>query len=163
MQPDTITHELQALCVSHPQPAGSIVDQLWDALGHRTAEEADEVMMLRREFIYHVHPWQIDFRQDQKIATPTWIVDEQPVLTEAATDFAGIRCPLCNWRPSATDRWFCGNHGHPEYFYGGCGTMWNTFTTRGRCPGCAHQWRYTCCLRCHQWSLHESWYSAASE
>jgi hypothetical protein len=26
------------------------------------------------------------------------------------------------------------------------------------CPGCAHQWRYTACLRCEGWSLHEDWY-----
>jgi hypothetical protein len=52
----------------------------------------------------------------------------------------------------------CSSCGHPEYFDGGCGTTWNTFTTRGLCPGCGHQWRWTTCLACHGWSRHEDWY-----
>lgn len=43
MQPDTITHELQVICVSQPQPAGGIVDQLWGALGQGTPEELGEL------------------------------------------------------------------------------------------------------------------------
>ena len=35
---------------------------------------------------------------------------------------------------------------------------WNTFETRGKCPDCAHQWRWTSCLRCEGWSRHEDWY-----
>jgi hypothetical protein len=62
---------------------------------------------------------------------------------------AEIYCPLCAWRPTATDRWIC----HPE-----CGTVWNTFWTRGLCPGCGHQWRETACLRCQRMSPHEYWY-----
>ena len=46
----------------------------------------------------------------------------------------------------------------PEPPFDGCGTSWNTFLTRGRCPGCRHQWQWTSCLRCHGWSLHEDWY-----
>jgi hypothetical protein len=62
---------------------------------------------------------------------------------------AEIYCPLCAWRPKATDRWWC----HP-----GCGAEWNTFWTRGLCPGCGHQWLETACLRCQRMSPHESWY-----
>ena len=36
--------------------------------------------------------------------------------------------------------------------------MWNTFWTRGVCPGCGHQWRETACLQCRKKSPHESWY-----
>jgi len=69
-----------------------------------------------------------------------------------------IRCPKCKWQPKASSRWFCGPCEYPENFFGGCGSSWNTFTSRGRCPGCAHQWRWTACLRCTEWSLHEDWY-----
>jgi hypothetical protein len=62
---------------------------------------------------------------------------------------AEIYCPKCSWCPSATDRWVC----NPS-----CGTVWNTFWTRGLCPGCGHQWQDTACLRCRKWSPHESWY-----
>lgn len=79
------------------------------------------------------------------------------------TEFEGIRCPLCRWRPRASDEWECGDCGHPEYFYGGCGTCWNTFDTRGLCPGCGHQWRWTFCLSCWEWSLHEDWYEKGDE
>jgi hypothetical protein len=69
-----------------------------------------------------------------------------------------IRCPLCAWEPDASSRWGCVRTDVPEGFSGGCGTVWNTFSTRGRCPGCQHQWRWTHCLRCTEWSLHEDWY-----
>jgi hypothetical protein len=46
----------------------------------------------------------------------------------------------------------------PEPPFKGCGTVWNTFLTKGRCPGCSHQWRWTSCLQCQQWSLHDDWY-----
>jgi hypothetical protein len=77
---------------------------------------------------------------------------------KANTDFEGIRCPLCNWTPNASDRWCCTDCDAPEYFYGGCYTSWNTFETRGKCPTCAHQWIWTSCHFCHQMSLHEDWY-----
>jgi hypothetical protein len=77
-------------------------------------------------------------------------------------EFEGIRCPLCRWQPDASSMWFCEGVGTPEKFTGGCGTRWNTFETRGRCPGCAHQWRWTVCLRCSGWSLHEDWYEEGS-
>jgi hypothetical protein len=79
-------------------------------------------------------------------------------LEDVPTDFSKIRCPLCAWQPRPFDRWVCTNVGAPEFFFAGCGHHWNTFTTRGRCPKCSHQWRYTTCFRCKQMSLHEDWY-----
>jgi hypothetical protein len=58
-----------------------------------------------------------------------------------------IRCPKCRWQPGRDDRWMCG-----------CGQQWNTFDTRGVCPGCDAKWRDTQCLRCHEWSPHDDWY-----
>jgi DNA-directed RNA polymerase subunit RPC12/RpoP len=72
--------------------------------------------------------------------------------------FSGIRCPRCGWRPSDESRWACDWPGTPEPRFHSCGTVWNTFSTRGRCPECGHQWQWTSCLRCGQWSLHEDWY-----
>ena len=72
--------------------------------------------------------------------------------------FERIRCPLCDWTPSRSSRWFCSGAGTPEPAFDSCGTAWNTFTTRGLCPGCQHQWQWTSCLRCSGWSLHEDWY-----
>jgi predicted amidophosphoribosyltransferase len=60
-----------------------------------------------------------------------------------------IYCPLCEYRPSASDRWQC----RP-----GCHTVWNTFETRARCPGCSKQWRDTWCPACGVQSPHEDWY-----
>ena len=65
-----------------------------------------------------------------------------------------IRCPKCSWEPAKSDRWLC----EP-----GCGHVWNTFETRARCPGCAKQWTYTECLRCHVSSAHEDWYELDEE
>lgn len=83
---------------------------------------------------------------------------EEKEREKDATDFAHVRCPLCRWQPTASSLWFCSDWGDPEYFFGGCGTAWNTFETNGRCPGCSHQWKYTSCLRCARWSPHEAWY-----
>ena len=69
-----------------------------------------------------------------------------------------IRCPLCEWEPGPGSEWACVRIDVPEGFRGGCGTVWNTFATRGRCPGCQYQWKWTKCLRCGGWSLHEDWY-----
>ena len=60
-----------------------------------------------------------------------------------------IYCPRCAWAPSPDDRWEC----RP-----GCHVVWNTFETRGRCPGCSKRWLVTVCLACFQASLHEHWY-----
>ncbi len=73
-------------------------------------------------------------------------------------DYPHIRCPKCNWQPKKESLWFCSNCDAPEYFYEACGTAWNTFDTGGKCPGCKHQWRWTSCLSCSQWSLHNDWY-----
>jgi hypothetical protein len=74
---------------------------------------------------------------------------EDESLTGVTEDdrFNGIRCPKCTWRPVSSSRWSC----H-------CGCSWNTFDTRGRCPGCGYQWQDTACLSCHRWSRHDEWY-----
>jgi hypothetical protein len=71
-----------------------------------------------------------------------------------------IRCPICEWTPAKASKWYCSACPEPEGFLGGCGMMWNTFDTRGLCPGCRHQWRWTSCLACGGWSLHEDWYAS---
>jgi len=81
---------------------------------------------------------------------------------EDSVDFSRIRCPLCKWRPTPAHRWFCAQCDYPEFFADGCGACWNTFSTRGRCPGCGHQWRWTACLNCSGWSPHENWYEKKS-
>lgn len=68
---------------------------------------------------------------------------------------AEIFCPHCQWRPSAEDRWVCTRND--------CGTQWNTFWTRGVCPGCAYQWRNTQCLACDEMPPHEHWYHTPLE
>ena len=73
-----------------------------------------------------------------------------------------IRCPLCQWQPSPSTLWACESYGTPEPYFGGCGTLWNTFSTRGKCPGCSHQWKWTSCPNCHEWSLHDDWYAEES-
>ena len=70
-----------------------------------------------------------------------------------------VRCPSCGWQPGPASQWGCVTTEAPEHFSPGCGTSWNTFQTRGRCPGCSHQWKYTACLNCHAWAKHEEWYS----
>ena len=72
--------------------------------------------------------------------------------------FRGIRCPLCGWRPVASSRWMCSCIVTPEPYFESCGYVWNTFETRGRCPGCGHQWHWTTCQRCSEPSPHEDWY-----
>lgn len=74
-----------------------------------------------------------------------------------------VRCPRCHWEPAKFDRWICTSQGAPEYFDLGCGTAWNTFDTHGQCPGCRHQWQWTSCLACHEWSPHEEWYEDVGE
>jgi hypothetical protein len=80
-------------------------------------------------------------------------------LKDAPTDFGRIRCPLCRWQPKKSSRWSCGDFGS----HSGCGTTWNTFDTRGVCPGCDYQWKWTVCLRCHRSSPHEAWYENEAE
>lgn len=91
---------------------------------------------------------------------PVPIIIDIPGAHDEET-FGRIRCPLCRWQPSASSLWCCECVGTPEPFFVGCGTMWNTFSTGGRCPGCHHQWQWTSCLHCNQPSLHADWYEAA--
>ena len=77
--------------------------------------------------------------------------------------FSGIRCPLCSWRPDASSVWCCDCVDTPEPMFESCGMVWNTFSTRGRCPGCGHEWHWTSCLRCGESSLHEAWYETAGQ
>ena len=74
-----------------------------------------------------------------------------------------IRCPSCGWQPAPSSRWSCVDTGAPENFSAGCGHAWNTFETKGRCPGCSYQWRHTACLQCQAWAKHEDWYTAEDE
>jgi hypothetical protein len=86
----------------------------------------------------------------------------KPDLDDVEEAFSRIRCPLCAWQPSPNDRWSCvWVEGSPEPPFPSCGAIWNTFRTRGSCPGCRHQWRWTSCLRCAGWSLHEDWYEVS--
>lgn len=94
--------------------------------------------------------------------------DEQDVVEKSKSSEAGgstrrIRCPLCKWSPDKTSRWTCWDCGHPEYFFDGCGTEWNTFDTRGVCPTCSHKWIWTSCLSCWSWSKHEAWYQDTND
>jgi hypothetical protein len=59
----------------------------------------------------------------------------------------GIRCPQCKWTPRTKNLWSCN-----------CGHQWNTFDTRGLCPGCGHQWEITECLACGAMPPHAYWY-----
>lgn len=77
--------------------------------------------------------------------------------------FSRIRCPLCEWKPNSDSRWTCAPFGTPEPSFDACGTTWNTFATRGRCPGCDHQWTWTSCLKCGVASKHDDWYEEEPE
>jgi hypothetical protein len=77
-------------------------------------------------------------------ATPT-VVEDAP---GGPSGPPRIRCPKCNWTPSAEDRWQC----H-------CKHVWNTFDTGGVCPSCLYQWKITMCPKCGQWSAHSDWYT----
>jgi hypothetical protein len=94
----------------------------------------------------------------QKNLNSDEIIEKLKQKEKEKNDFNRIRCPHCKWQPKASSLWFCSDCDFPEYFYKSCGTAWNTFNTHGKCPGCQHQWRWTSCLSCSQWSLHEDWY-----
>jgi hypothetical protein len=72
----------------------------------------------------------------------------------AMKDEPDIFCPQCEWRPRAEDRWHC---------VPSCGMIWNTFWTRGVCPGCGIKWPKTQCHACGELSPHEHWYHYPSE
>ena len=69
-----------------------------------------------------------------------------------------IRCPKCQWQPDRSSTWVCWSGPGPEPPFESCGAAWHTFDTGGRCPGCSHQWQWTTCLRCQEWSRHLDWY-----
>ncbi len=94
----------------------------------------------------------------QKSSKTDEIIEKLKEAEKTATDFKRIRCPKCNWQPKKESLWYCCDCDYPEYFYDSCGTAWNTFDTRGKCPVCRHQWRFTTCLSCGNWSRHEDWY-----
>jgi hypothetical protein len=58
-----------------------------------------------------------------------------------------IACPRCGFSPKTGDRWQCK-----------CTHRWNTFETRGLCPGCGYQWTETACPRCGELSPHLDWH-----
>lgn len=105
--------------------------------------------------IRHISPRFLLLLDDRK---PSAFIGRQTEEHTISVDFSRIRCPVCKWQPKPAHRWFCASCSYPEYFDAGCGTCWNTFITRGRCPGCHHQWRWTACLNCAGWSLHADWY-----
>lgn len=99
----------------------------------------------------------------QKTSLPGEIFKKASEKELQATDFSRIRCPHCKWQPKKSSRWFCADCDFPEFFYNACYTEWNTFETRGVCPVCRHLWRFTSCLQCEGWSLHEDWYAEAKD
>jgi len=90
--------------------------------------------------------------------TPSGVAAILAKLKDGMFEPVRIRCPVCAWQPLGSSLWTCVENRHPEGFVGGCGRSWNTFETFGACPGCAHQWQWTACLVCGEWSLHEDWY-----
>jgi hypothetical protein len=99
----------------------------------------------------------------QRSPAPEDATDTIDQSHDEESDHKRIRCPLCQWQPDAWSYWACNDCAYPENFFGGCGMLWNTFDTRGLCPRCGHQWRWTGCLSCHMWSLHEDWYAKDGE
>jgi hypothetical protein len=67
-------------------------------------------------------------------------------------DNVEIYCPKCHWVPDGKPHWRCT-----------CGTVWDTFSTGARCPGCGKVWGYTRCVSpkkggCGSRSPHLDWY-----
>jgi hypothetical protein len=92
-------------------------------------------------------------------ATPDFRLAER--IEHDDQEFAGIRCPLCGWRPTPESIWSClWTPDAPEPRFASCGATWNTFASGGVCPECAHQWRWTSCLQCARWSPHDEWYES---
>jgi len=120
-------------------------------------------MRLQRKSLHQFYFAAIIYSLFQRGQVPEEIVDEILGVNDEESEFSRIRCPLCRWQPNATSMWECGDCGFPEYFYDACGMVWNTFTTRGLCPGCGHQWLWTSCLRCDEWSLHKEWYATENK
>jgi hypothetical protein len=94
----------------------------------------------------------------KRSGAPSNVVDILDKLKDGMFEPVKVRCPLCAWEPHPASRWSCVDCDKPEFFYSSCGRSWNTFETFGQCPGCSHQWQFTACLVCAQWSPHEEWY-----
>jgi hypothetical protein len=102
-------------------------------------------------------PWNYDFFASDHTRSTIWALqrsrsDTTPSTTPHSDTITGngrlrIRCPRCAWQPRPHDRWSCL-----------CGHEWNTFDTGGVCPECGKLWEQTQCLRCHEWSRHDTWY-----
>lgn len=75
------------------------------------------------------------------------VIDQPKVEDTTGLTGPRIRCPKCEWLPTASDTWHCT-----------CGHEWHTFDTGGVCPGCLHQWLETQCHACHAYSAHSDWY-----
>jgi hypothetical protein len=91
--------------------------------------------------------------------TPDFVLTER--IDREDDSLSGVRCPLCGWRPTPACTWSClWTPGTPEPRFASCGAHFNTFATGGRCPECVHQWRWTSCLHCEQWSRHDEWYQS---
>ena len=98
----------------------------------------------------------VEMRRSKDDQIPDRLVRDE--LAPHDLDEENIRCPRCGWRPSPSSRWCCDGADTPESFEG-CGVVWDTFATGGRCPGCLHRWLWTSCLQCGEWSLHDDWYA----
>ena len=97
----------------------------------------------------------MELRRSTDDRVPSRIVRDEPTAHDLEEE--SIRCPRCGWRPLPSSRWCCDGFDTPESFEG-CGQVWDTFATGGRCPGCSHRWLWTSCLHCGEWSLHDDWY-----
>ncbi len=62
-----------------------------------------------------------------------------------------VVCPRCAAVPSGDPVWQC------EF----CHCVWDTFKTRGRCPGCGFTYPATFCVACGHNSRHRDWYRPA--
>jgi hypothetical protein len=61
-----------------------------------------------------------------------------------------IACPACGFVPPQGYEWLCG----PD----GCGGLFDTFATHGRCPHCEAQFAWTQCPSCGRGTAHQAWY-----
>ena len=62
----------------------------------------------------------------------------------------GFACPSCRTAPPLGPFWKCG----------ACGQSFDTFETRGVCPGCAHEYPVTMCLDCSEQRPMTEWAAA---
>jgi hypothetical protein len=67
-----------------------------------------------------------------------------------------IYCPKCMWEPDGKPYWQCS-----------CGTVWDTFSTGARCPGCKKVWEKTQCIAhaggCNAFNPHLDWYHGMND